>query len=206
MKVAVAVFVKTPGLSEIKTRLAKGIGEQKAAEFYLESVAATAAYVKDFTKNSNHTVQGFWAVAEENALEHPLWQEFPTLYQGFGGLGERQHQIYSELKKTNDCVILIGSDSPHMPMDRLAEAVQIVERNPSDFALGPTEDGGYYLFAGGKELPKSAWTNVTYSYEHTRAELAKQLEPEGKVTYLPSLFDIDTVSDYRRLKSKVWLH
>lgn len=31
--VAIAVFIKTPGLSPIKTRLAEGIGSEKAIEF-----------------------------------------------------------------------------------------------------------------------------------------------------------------------------
>ena len=40
---ALAIFVKTPGLSRIKTRLAAGVGDELAAEFYRLAVEAILA-------------------------------------------------------------------------------------------------------------------------------------------------------------------
>ncbi len=46
MSAAIAIFVKTPGLSPVKTRLAATIGEEKAKEFYLLSLKAVEKTVK----------------------------------------------------------------------------------------------------------------------------------------------------------------
>jgi glycosyltransferase A (GT-A) superfamily protein (DUF2064 family) len=39
---ALAIFVKTPGLSPVKTRLAEGIGQARAEAFYRLAVDAVA--------------------------------------------------------------------------------------------------------------------------------------------------------------------
>ena len=43
---AVAIFVKTPGLSPLKTRLAKGIGSALATEFHRRAAAAVSAVAR----------------------------------------------------------------------------------------------------------------------------------------------------------------
>jgi glycosyltransferase A (GT-A) superfamily protein (DUF2064 family) len=52
MKLPLAVFVKTPGLSPIKTRLAASVGEQKALEFYRRSLRVTEAVVHAAVKGA----------------------------------------------------------------------------------------------------------------------------------------------------------
>ncbi|MCB0341605.1 MAG: glycosyltransferase [Pseudobdellovibrionaceae bacterium] len=203
MRIAVAIFVKTPGLSDIKTRLAKGIGAQKAAEFYLQSVATTAMKVKKFAE-SQPDVFPFWAVAEESGCDHPLWKEFPTIYQGMGGLGERQYKIFSDLINTHDGVVLIGADCPHMPTNTLSDAAKSLSPSGENFVIGPAEDGGYYLFAASKPVAQEIWTGVTYSYEHTRKELEELLRPQGHIIHLPELFDIDTKAEYQKVSDYIW--
>jgi len=46
--------------------------------------------------------------------------------------------------------VLIGSDLPHLPPERLEEALAAL-RCGAGLAIGPSEDGGYYL-VGLKEL------------------------------------------------------
>ena len=48
MSIALAIFVKTPSLSPVKTRLAQSIGEDKAIAFYmlcLEAIKETAKQI-----------------------------------------------------------------------------------------------------------------------------------------------------------------
>ena len=42
------VFVKTPGLSPLKTRLAKGIGKENAESFFKDSVKQTEKTLQEF--------------------------------------------------------------------------------------------------------------------------------------------------------------
>ena len=49
IKTAVAIFVKTPGLSPLKTRLAAGIGNTAAQEIYNHCVKALTQTLGDLT-------------------------------------------------------------------------------------------------------------------------------------------------------------
>ena len=82
MKGALVVFVKTPGLSPIKTRLAKGIGRENANIFFVKSVRAVESIAHKIYKNNEADCQPHWAIAENNGLTHELWKKFPQLFTG----------------------------------------------------------------------------------------------------------------------------
>jgi glycosyltransferase A (GT-A) superfamily protein (DUF2064 family) len=185
MSVAIAIFVKTSSLSPVKTRLGKYIGQQKADEFYLLSIEA----IKESVMGASATP--FWAVGEEEGLNDPLWADFPALYTGTGNLGERQHRIYEFLLATYERVILIGADIPQICSDLLAQAVSALDSN--NFVIGPSRDGGYYLFAGRKSLPQNIWTDVPWSSNETRLRLEEGLPVEP--LHLRPLTDVDTKAD-----------
>src|SRR6476620_4510872 len=97
MRIAIAVFVKTPGMSPVKTRLAKTIGVQAAERFYLLSAASVEAVIREVVHHSfKPDVQlcPYWALAEEAADSYPLWQRFQKIFQGNGTLGDRLNQVY----------------------------------------------------------------------------------------------------------------
>ena len=189
MSTAIAIFVKTPELSPLKTRLAADIGKTKAHEFYALSLRAVQEVVT-FTK-----VTPYWAVAEENGLTDPLWQEFTALWTGEGGLGERQHHIYETLLKKHDRVLLIGADAPQISKGILDEAILTLDTN--DFVIGPARDGGYYLFGGCVSTEQKIWTSVPWSTAQTRERLESVLP--SKTAHLKMLTDVDTVSDFQHV-------
>ena len=63
----IAVFVKTPGLSPVKTRLAQEIGIEKAEKIY----RLCCEWTKDalIRAQSITPLQLFWAVAEEEGMK-----------------------------------------------------------------------------------------------------------------------------------------
>lgn len=193
MTVAIAIFVKTPTLSPVKTRLATTIGKKKAIEFYGLCLSAVRATVE----KANATP--FWAVGEENGLNSPLWQDFGRLYTEDGGLGERQHHIYQTLRTKYDQVLLIGADTPQLSPPLLQEAIVALEQH--DFVIGPARDGGYYLFGGRTSVSKSIWTEVPYSVSTTREKL-QSLLPSSSAS-LPMLTDVDTESDFEFVLSEM---
>src|SRR5260221_460144 len=107
---AIAVFVKTAGVSPVKTRLAASIGQEKAENFYSLSVKAIEATLKKLSAKDSNVVP-YWAVAEKEALEVSRWSGFRRIFQRDGTLGHRLFSVYSELLKKHSTVLLIGADS-----------------------------------------------------------------------------------------------
>lgn len=185
MSTAVAIFVKTPGLSPLKTRLEKGVGEKSAMAFYHLSLRAIESVIEQ------SEAQGYWAVGETEGLNNPLWTSFPRLHTGDGDLGQRQHHIFENLFKEHDKVLLIGADAPQITPALINQAIDVLETN--DYVVGPTYDGGYYLFGGKKSLDFSVWENITWSAKTTRVELEKRLPT--KPTHFDLLTDVDEKKD-----------
>ena len=87
MKVAVGVFVKTPGHSPIKTRLAAGAGEAAAGEFYeLAAVVMRELLLELQAPGDGFEFRPFWAVAETGGMGDARWAELPRVEQGEGPL------------------------------------------------------------------------------------------------------------------------
>lgn len=199
---ALAIFVKTPGLSSIKTRLAASIGQERAEEFYRLAVEAIRAVA--MAAHAQFGLKPYWAVAEEHGLEHPMWSGLDQIRQGTGDLGTRLHTVYSELQQRHREVLLIGADSPQLPVAALRSAIATLQPSRiddagSDFVLGRTTDGGYYLFGGRRPVSQEIWEAVPYSVESTAEEFSRLLMPLGTIHELPALCDVDTVADLQRL-------
>ena len=69
---AMAVFVKTPGYSPVKTRLAASLGVKAAESFHLASAYSVAAIMQASSRLMG--VQCFFAIAEKAAFHSPLWK------------------------------------------------------------------------------------------------------------------------------------
>lgn len=142
MKLAIAIFVKTRGVSPLKTRLAATIGQEKAEHFYRLSLNCIINTLKGIE------ITPYWAIAEEQCVNNSMWKNFDRMHTGEGGLGERQSHIYHELLKHHDAVMLIGGDAPQLSEDIIHQAMEALKLH--DYTIGPADDGGYYLLAGKK--------------------------------------------------------
>ncbi len=202
MKVALAIFVKTVGLSPTKTRLAKGIGKDNAVDFYRLSYQAIRDTAKEFQNQmKDHQIEIFWSVAEKEALNNDDWQDFPTTWQGDGELGDRLQYVYQELKKDHDAVIFIGADCPQLSAKLLCDAIKLYEEHKQTFVIGPSQDGGYWLFMGGIDLPPSVWLDVPYSCDRTLEAFRGNLKPLAPVYEIDLLRDVDEIDDLIALKN-----
>ncbi len=194
---AVAIFVKTPGLSPVKTRLAKGIGSALATEFHRRAASAVGAVAHA----AGSDVRPHWAVAEQEALAHPAWRAFPTLWQGDGKLGTRLDRVYSELLERRGSVLLIGADAPQVTPALLQDAAHAVLNGGRPYAIGPATDGGFWLFGGRAPVSPDVWHSVAYSRADTGARLAEALRRFGQISWVPALIDTDEASDLPELAS-----
>lgn len=191
---AIAIFVKTPGLSPVKTRLAVKLGKKYAEKFYLASARAVADVVQ--TASQLDAIEGYYAVAEPSALEHSYWEDLPNVWQGEGGLGERMSHVYQELLNDHDFVILVGSDIPQMPTEELLSASAWLPHNEqARLVFGPSVDGGFWLFGGNCHVPETVWTDVTYSAADTGTQFLDKIQRLGDVRKVATLRDTDQQSD-----------
>ncbi len=193
--VALAIFVKTPGLSPIKTRLAKEIGESTALAVYEACLQSIEKRVRSFEEVLG--VDIFWAVAEERGLGDRRWSAFQRIYQGEGDLGDRLGHVYKELKVNYKIVICMGSDSPLFPLSDVIAGVQSLGHGQYASFLGRTQDGGYYVFGSQENLPLQVWKDIRYSTSNTADDFEKKLKPYGNLLQLPVHWDIDTAQDLK---------
>ena len=200
MSGSIAIFVKTPGYSPLKTRLAQTLGKIKAEEFYLLSVKAVEATAFELSKHI--AITPYWAIAEEKGMDAVIWQNLARLYAGNGSLGELLHKVYSKLLSQHDYVILIGADAPQLSVNLLSSAIRFLNTT-NDFVIGPTQDGGFYLFAGNKPIAKEVWTQTPYSEARTSEILTDLLEAHSKVSFLQKLTDVDTEGDLSQLAQEL---
>ena len=199
MSCGVAIFVKTPSLSPVKTRLWPGLGQPRARALYLASASAVASVAEAAQRGGS--VQAYWAVAEDVALTADAWRGLPQLPQGEGSLGERMAQVYRLLRQQHRGAVLIGADTPQLVAAALARAAQWLESDEPQLVIGRAQDGGFWLFGGNAELPERAWLAPRYSTAGAADEFVAAMQGHGRWLQLETLRDIDTVGDLPHVRA-----
>lgn len=197
MSTALAIFVKTPGLSPVKTRLATAVGASAATQFHRLAAKATAAVARACRPR----LIPYWAVAEDDARARTAWTDFPVLHQGEGDLGERLHRVYSQLHARHGRVLLIGADAPQLTPQLLADADAALDDAANAYVLGASSDGGFWLFGGRMPIAADVWQAVPYSCADTARRLRERLPLNDVVAALPQLTDVDTIDDIPALRA-----
>ena len=191
MSTGLAIFVKTPGLSPVKTRLAAAIGQLRAEQFHRLAAACAAAAAQA----AGETITPYWAVAEAEGLHDAQWLSLPRLAQGEGDLGVRMAQVYDHLLARHGSVLLIGADIPQVQPVDLVQAAAAACVGNAPWVLGPTADGGFWLVGGRSPIPAAAWLDTPWSQPDTAARFCDALRPAP--ARLAVLRDVDTYEDLR---------
>jgi uncharacterized protein len=197
----ILVFVKAPHPGQVKTRLAKSIGDHQAAQLY-----------RCFTEDVLDIVEGldldsliFFAPAEdETFLKAWLGEHRSYISQQGTHLGERMAAAFRHSFSLGyERVLIMGSDSPDLPSAFLREALEALQQQA---VIGPSEDGGYYTlgFTPSNFCPQVfgalPWSTPQV-YPQTLEILKKYSCP---VHVLPSWTDIDTFDDLRWFYHRHW--
>lgn len=193
MNAALAIFVKTPGHSPVKTRLAARHGREFAECWHRLAAAACASVALELA--GRHGVQPYWAVAEQDALGDPDWQSLPGVAQGEGGLGERMARVHRALFVQHRQVLLLGADSPQLSAGLIEPALRWLAGNPARTAIGFAEDGGFWTFGSNRMIDDHAWVAVRYSERDTGRDFSCAMAAFGECLRLPTLVDVDTADE-----------
>jgi len=199
---AVAVMAKVPGLAPVKSRLHPALPPDRATGLYrcflLDRLDALGALdgvegVVAFTPPD--------AAAAMAALAPPGLRCVP---QRGRDLGERLAGLLAGLlDEGRRAALAIDSDSPTLPMEYVLEATRVLDAGEADVAIGPCDDGGYYLI-GLRAARPELFTDVPWSTPRVLpVTLARASRLGLKIRLLPSWFDVDTEQDLRRLHDEM---
>lgn len=192
MSTGLGIFVKTPTLSPIKTRLAVDVGRSRAEEFHLSSARAVASVARQ----AGDCLTPYWAVAEPQGMTADLWCDLPRILQGPGGLGIRMASVYRQLRESHHGALLVGADTPQISPPLLQRASQWLCLSGPRLVVGPSTDGGFWLFGGNCSIPDASWTGTTYSRESTRREFLAAMPVSADAWLeLDELTDMDSYDD-----------
>ncbi|MEO5628297.1 MAG: DUF2064 domain-containing protein, partial [Thermomonas sp.] len=111
---------------------------------------------------------------------------------GEGDLGARMGHVTDALLALFDAALLLGADSPQLQTSDLAAAVAALASH--QHVIGPSEDGGFWLFATRGHVPATAWSATPWSRPDTAARFLDALG-NPPVAHLRCLRDVDTVED-----------
>jgi len=201
MRCAVAIFAKTVGVSDVKTRLAADIGTEKAEAFFKLSVDCVEGLVAEAGEAFPEAIYPVWVVAEEDGPSHWANRPFPAIWTGEGGLGSRLANVSEHLFGTYDAVMMIGTDSPQLSPTVIVDAVSRLAGGVTQTVVGPAADGGFYLFASRQPVARESWESVTYSTDTTLSELETHLSSHQISSQrLVEEQDVDTLGDLKMLR------
>ena len=188
------VFVKGPVAGKVKTRLAKSIGADHAANVYKALLAHTYRLVLPvpFSRCIYY---------DDHVVAEDLWSAggFEKYLQTGDTLGNKMANAFEEqFQRGYKHVIIIGSDNPELSTADIMDAETRLENH--DVVIGPASDGGYYLLGLNKPIP-ALLQGMPWSSSRLLAYTIMVLEKESlRYALLPVRRDIDTGDDYRQLK------
>jgi rSAM/selenodomain-associated transferase 1 len=219
---ALAVMTKAPQAGRVKTRLVPPLTPEEAAELNRCFLCDTAAAISSACSRRpagdtgktpeacpSHSeaataracgVAIYTPIDAESAYDGILPAHFSMLPQRGDKFGERLYFAVEDLFKCGfESVCLIDSDSPTVPAENFAEAVELLSTSEDRVAVGPSDDGGYYLI-GVKKPHRHLFEQIDWSTERVLNQTIQRATEIGlEVKLLPAGYDVDDGASLRRL-------
>jgi uncharacterized protein len=218
---ALIIFIKNPIKGQVKTRIARTVGDEQALAIYLELSKITRDNA--VTLRGQKDISDAFKVSDMSAILrgitlHLFYSDFIDINDEWSNshfnkhvqvgkdLGERMFNAFDFVLKTHNHACIIGSDCPTLSVEILNQSFEKLWVN--DCVVGPSTDGGYYLL--GIKNKTNGTKNDIFSISQLFQDMAwstDQVLPttierimKNHLTYslLPELTDIDEEID--------WLH
>ena len=198
---ALAVMTKAPQAGRVKTRLVPPLTPEQAAELNKCFLVDTAAAISNAAgADTACGIAVYTPVGAESAYTDILPADFSLLPQRGDKFGERLYLALEDLFKCGfDSVCLIDSDSPTVPAENFAQAVELLSASEDRVVLGPSDDGGYYLI-GMKKPHRHLFEQIDWSTERVLNQTMQRANKIGlEVKLLRTGYDVDDDASLRRL-------
>lgn len=192
------VVAKAPVAGLVKTRLGADVGMAAAAEIAAASLLDTLAACRDAVgaQHCHLSLAGELTDAvRADELTRLLagWQVHAQHGADFAERLVNAH-LDVDLDGGAGAVVQVGMDTPQLTPELLLEAAAATADH--DAALGPAEDGGWWVLALRRPADARALSGVPMSTPTTHADTRRALEAAGlRVARTGALCDVDTVVD-----------
>ena len=188
------VVAKAPVCGEAKTRLGLAIGAQEAAEVaaaaLLDTLDACAEAVGP--RRCHLALAGDFAAAvrrEEIASRLTGWSVIPQRGSDFSERLVNAHRDVGD-----GVVVQVGMDTPQARPEQLRAAAEALVGH--DVALGPAEDGGWWVLARRDHATVGPLLGVPMSTPTTFCDTRSALAAAGlNIATTATLRDVDTAED-----------
>ena len=200
MKKALIVFVKAPEPGRVKTRLQPDLAPEEIVEVYKSfvfEIMSKCARVRGVDRFMGCTPTKDNGFLKELAATYKMG----SFNQQGNSLGERIFNAFTHcFKKGYHEAVLIGSDSPTIPVEYIRKAFQVLGKN--DFVIGPCFDLGLYLIGVKKKKMPLIFRNIKIDTGRDVNIILKKLGSRCINFYmLPFWYDVDTIEDLEFMES-----
>lgn len=187
---AIFYFVKYPTAGKVKTRLARSIGNEKAAEIYRQLAQENFFVIRQCRETD--VIVYFDPPEDQHKVQQWLAGADQYIPQVGIGLGDRlKYAFQFGFENGYKRVCAYGSDTLQLTPTIVEQS--FVALSEADVVIGPAKDGGYYLIGTSSYQP-AMFENVPWSTADVLSETYKKIH-ECKLKYhtLVPLEDLDEV-------------
>lgn len=198
MRAVVYVVAKAPRAGQTKTRLCPPLRPTDAARLAATFLQDTV----DVAVRAGATARLICRDAGEATALQRLGTPATVHVQHGAGLGAALESAFTQgLADGYERVAVLGADTPTLAPVVIAEACAALDT--ADVALGPSDDGGYYLLAA-KDLHAMLFRNMVWSTRDVAQETLRRCAALGLRTHLLATWpDVDDALALRRLLAEL---
>ncbi len=191
-----AVFAKYWQPGSVKTRLAADVGTVASSQIHRAMLDCT---LKRFCEIGDRRVVTVTPAGRGGEFQQLAGTTWLIKSQTDGDLGTRMEAHFNQsLRSGADHAVLIGSDSPTLPVEIIDTAFRLLREH--QVVLGPSDDGGYYLIGLSNAIPP-IFVDIDWSTASVWQQTVDRLAAVGcSFAELPSWYDVDTMDDLKKLR------
>jgi rSAM/selenodomain-associated transferase 1 len=197
------VFSKEPRPGDVKTRLCPPLSAAQAARCH-------AGFIGDVLARMNGAASARTVLVAAPAGDAPFLartaQELGVelAWQKDGHLGRRLDAVLNGAAGLGTSAAVIGTDSPDLPVEIVQAAFEEAE-DCRGVALGPSDDGGFYLLAccAGVSLPLAALDPPWGSAHVLESTIGSVRNAGHPVRLMPWWYDVDDAAGLARLALRI---
>ena len=183
-------------MGEVKTRLVPPLTPERARDLYV-------AFMGDLFERLPQAKVAptiFYSGDRVDEFTPLLPRPWPAIAQRGSDLGERMTAAFDQLlAEPGSRAVIIGSDSPDLPLTHLRHAFQKLKHR--DVVLGPATDGGYYLIGLRAPMPR-LFEGIAWGEASVFADTVERIKRGGlTLSMLPVWYDVDDGESLELLRS-----
>lgn len=200
-KDALIVFVKAPIKGKVKTRLSPYLSDEEILRLYksfLTMITERCSRLRGADRFLGCTP----TENDDFLLSLADKYGYGCFKQRGRSLGQRIINAFKEyFNKGYKKVVIIGSDSPTIPLEYIRDAFNLLNRR--EFILGPCNDGGYYI-VGARRPYEDIFKGIPWDTSDVLNKTLDRLNSRG-IDYflLPFWYDVDRIEDLRFYKRHI---